>query len=173
MQHFLRQKEISQKVTERWCPQSNWLAQRLNLIIMDKVHCMLIDANLTPKLWVYASEYAVLGYSNVPHSAFKKCARLRWQVSIYRWKSKSRSLPRRGTCYSSSSGSRPARLEDSRISPQGTRERWSNGDLAHARMLQLPQLGLTASVIHTLDSDFILQRSAQKSKSEGWVCSMR
>ena len=36
---------------------------------MDKVRCMLIDANLTPKLWPYAAHYAVLIYNNLPHSA--------------------------------------------------------------------------------------------------------
>jgi hypothetical protein len=30
---------------------------------------MLIDANLTPKLWLYAACYAVLIYNNLPHSA--------------------------------------------------------------------------------------------------------
>jgi hypothetical protein len=31
--------------------------------------CMLIDTNLTPKLWPYAAHYAVLVYNNLPHSA--------------------------------------------------------------------------------------------------------
>ena len=30
---------------------------------------MLIDANLTPKLWPDAAHYAVLNYNNLPHSA--------------------------------------------------------------------------------------------------------
>ena len=29
---------------------------------------MLIDANLTPKLWPYAAHYAVLIYNHLPHS---------------------------------------------------------------------------------------------------------
>ena len=51
LQDFLRQEEIIHEVIERYCPQSNGLAERLNLTIMDKVRCMLIDANLIPKLW--------------------------------------------------------------------------------------------------------------------------
>jgi len=50
LQDFLRQEEIIHEVIERYCPQSNGLAERLNLTIMDKVRCMLIDANLIPKL---------------------------------------------------------------------------------------------------------------------------
>ena len=69
LQDFLRQEGISHEVTERYCPQSNGLAKRLHLTIMDKVRCMLIDANLTPKLWSYAAHYAVLIYNNLPHSA--------------------------------------------------------------------------------------------------------
>jgi hypothetical protein len=50
LQDFLRQDRISHEVTGRCCPQSNGLGERLNLIIMDKARCILIDANLTPKL---------------------------------------------------------------------------------------------------------------------------
>jgi len=57
------------RLPKRYCSQSNSLAERLNLIIMDKVRCILIDANLTPKLWPYAAYYAVLIYNNLPHSA--------------------------------------------------------------------------------------------------------
>ena len=60
LQDFLLQEGISHEVTERYCPQSNGLAERLNLTIMDKYRSMLIDANLTPKLWPYAALYAVL-----------------------------------------------------------------------------------------------------------------
>jgi len=60
LQEFLRQEGISHEVTERYCPQSNGLAERLKLTIMDKVRYMLIDANLTPKLWPYAAHYAML-----------------------------------------------------------------------------------------------------------------
>jgi hypothetical protein len=70
-QDFLRQAGISHVVTVRYCPQSNGLAKRLNLTIMDKVHCMLIDANLTPKLWPYAAHYPVLICNNLRHSALE------------------------------------------------------------------------------------------------------
>jgi transposase InsO family protein len=69
LQDFLRQEGISHEVTERYCPQSNGLAERLNLTIKDKVRCMLIDANLTRKLWPYAAHYAVLIYNILLHSA--------------------------------------------------------------------------------------------------------
>ena len=69
VQDFLRQEGISHEVTETYCPQSNELTERLNLIIMYKVCCMLIEANLTPKLWHYAAHYAVLIYNNLFHSA--------------------------------------------------------------------------------------------------------
>jgi len=179
---FLRQEGISHDVTERYCPQSNGLAERLNLTIMDKVCCMLIDTNLTPKLWPYAAHYPVLIYNNLPHSALdnhkspndaygdlsdfsklyvfgsicydlqpskllhnlearstkglflgidpacfkvlnlqrksclcsKNCEGIRWQVSLYRRKSNSRPLLRRGTNILDPT---PARLEDSRDSP--------------------------------------------------------
>ena len=60
LQDFLRQEGISHEVTERYCRQSNVLAERLNTTITDKVCCILIDANLTPKLLPYAAHYAVL-----------------------------------------------------------------------------------------------------------------
>ena len=72
LQDFLRQEGISHEVTERYCPQSNGLAERLKLTIMDKVCCMRIDANLTPKLWPYAAHCAVLIYNNLTHSALDK-----------------------------------------------------------------------------------------------------
>jgi hypothetical protein len=91
LQDFLRQEGISHEVTERYCKTFyakresvtshhhdanltrfaacwTWLS-RLNLTIMDKVRCMLIDANLRPKLWPYAAHYAVLICNNLPHSA--------------------------------------------------------------------------------------------------------
>jgi hypothetical protein len=66
LQDFPRQEGISHGVTVRYCPQSN---ERLNLTIVDKFHSMLVDANLTPKLWPYAAHYPVLIYNNLPHSA--------------------------------------------------------------------------------------------------------
>jgi hypothetical protein len=66
LQDFLCQEGISHEVTERHCPQSNGLAERLNLTIMDKVHCMLINANLTLKLCPYAANCALIICSNFP-----------------------------------------------------------------------------------------------------------
>jgi transposase InsO family protein len=68
LKDFLRQEGIRHEVNGRYCPQSNGLAERLNLTITDKVRCVLIDAKLTPKLWPYAAHYAVLIYNNLPHS---------------------------------------------------------------------------------------------------------
>jgi len=50
LRNFLRQEGISHEISERYCPQSNGLADRLKLTIMYKVRCMLIDAKLTLKL---------------------------------------------------------------------------------------------------------------------------
>jgi len=55
--------------------------------------------------------------------------------------------------HSSSLDPTPARLEDSRYSPQGPRERISTADLTHAEMLQIQELGLAATVTNTLDND--------------------
>jgi len=62
---------LCQEVIETCCPQSNGLAERLNLTIMDNVRYMLIDPNLAPKLWPYAAIYAGLIYNNLPHSALR------------------------------------------------------------------------------------------------------
>ena len=67
----------------------------------------------------------------------------------------------------------PARLEDSRDSPQGSRERKSTVDLTHARMLQLQELGLAARVTNTLDNEGQSQGFAEVSKSEAWMDLMR
>ena len=69
LQDFLRQEGLSHEVTERKCPQSNALGERLNLTIMDKVRCMLIDASLTPEFWPYAAQYAALMYNIFSHPA--------------------------------------------------------------------------------------------------------
>jgi len=221
LQDFLRQEGISHEVTERYCPQSNGLAERLNLTIMDKVRCMLIDANLTPKLCPYAAHYAVLVYNNLPHSALdnhkspndaygvssdfsklyvfvsicyalqpskllnnleersakglflgvdsagykvldlqSKVAYVARTVKVFDGKFLSKEENQiHGLCqeeeptHSSSLYPTPARLEDSRDSPQGPRERRSTADLTHARMLQLQELGQAATVTNTLDNE--------------------
>jgi len=40
--------------------------------MMEKVRCMLINANLISKVLPYAADYAVLLYNNLPHSALDK-----------------------------------------------------------------------------------------------------
>ena len=50
--------------------------------------------------------------------------------------------------------------------PQGPRERRSTADLTHARMLQLQELGLAATVTNTLDNEGEPQGLAEASKSE-------
>jgi len=59
LQDFLREDGITYEVTERHCPESNGLAERMNLT----------DGNLTLKLWLYAAHYAMLMYDNIPHPA--------------------------------------------------------------------------------------------------------
>jgi hypothetical protein len=67
----------------------------------------------------------------------------------------------------------PARLEDSRDSPQGPRERKSTADLTHARMRQLQELRLATTVTSTLDHKSKPQVFAKASKSEALMDSMR
>jgi len=67
LQDFLGQEGICHDVPERYCPQSNGLYKRLNLTIVGKDRCMLIDANLIPKLWNYVAHYAVRIYNILPH----------------------------------------------------------------------------------------------------------
>jgi len=72
--------------------------------------------------------------------------------------------------HSSSLNPTPGRLEDSRDSPQGSRERRSSADLAHARMLQPQELGLAATVANTLDNDGKPQGFAERANLNlGWI----
>jgi hypothetical protein len=66
---FLRQDGISHEFTEISFPQSNGLAERLNLTILDKAHSELVDFNLTPKVRTYAENHAMIVYDNLPHYA--------------------------------------------------------------------------------------------------------
>jgi hypothetical protein len=75
--------------------------------------------------------------------------------------------------HSSSLDPTRARLEDSRDSPQGPRERRPTADLTLARMLQLQELGLAATVTNTLDNEGEPQEFAEASKSEAWMDAMR
>jgi hypothetical protein len=77
----------------------------------------------------------------------KNCDVLRWQVSLYRRKSNSRCLPRRGSILLKFFGSFASQLT------QGPRERKSTADLTDARMLQLQELGLAATATNTLDNE--------------------
>jgi hypothetical protein len=67
----------------------------------------------------------------------------------------------------------PAKLENSRDSPQGPREKRSTAGFAHEKMLQLQELGLAATVANTLDNESEPQGFAEASKSEAWMDSMR
>lgn len=69
-------------------------------------------------------------------------------------------------CHTSSLEHTPARLEDSRESPQRSGKRRSTAELAHARMLKFEELGIAASDSNTLDYDFEPQVFAEASKSE-------
>jgi hypothetical protein len=66
-----------------------------------------------------------------------------------------------------------ARLEDSRDSPQRPKERRSTADLTHARMLQLQELGLAATVINTQDNKVEPQGFVEASKYEAKIDSMQ
>jgi hypothetical protein len=45
------------------------VAERLDLTIMDKIRCTLLDASLTPKLCPHTAHYAVLIYTNLSAAA--------------------------------------------------------------------------------------------------------
>jgi len=47
------EEQINHEVKQRYYPQS---IEELNLIVVYKVICMLMDANLTPKLWPYVAQ---------------------------------------------------------------------------------------------------------------------
>jgi hypothetical protein len=80
---------------------------------------------------------------------------------------------RKEPTHSSSLYPTPARLEDSRDSPQEPREKRSTADLTLARMPQLQELGLAATVTNTLDNEGEPQGFDEASKSEAWMDSMR
>ena len=63
----------------------------------------------------------------------------------------------------------PARLEDSRDSPQGPSGRGSTADITHARMLQLQELELAATITSILGNQGEPQGFLEPSKSEGAV----
>ena len=100
----------------------------------------------------------------------KKCDGLWWQVSLYRRKSNSRSLSRRRTTPFNFFESYAF---DSRDLPQGPRESRSSADLIHARMIQLQQLRLAATVTSTLDKESEAQEFVEANKSEAWMDSLR
>ena len=75
--------------------------------------------------------------------------------------------------HSSSLDPTPAKLEDSRDSLQGQRERRSTAELTHARMLQLQELGLVVTVTNTLDNEGEPRGFAEASKSQCWMDLMR
>ena len=67
----------------------------------------------------------------------------------------------------------PASLENSRDLPQGPRKRRSTAYLTRARMLQLQELGLVATVTNTLNNEGGPQGFAEARKFEPWMDSMR
>jgi hypothetical protein len=84
LQDFLRQDGISHEVEESLNLRSNGLAETLHLIIVNKVCCMFIDANLTPNLWPYAEHYIVLIYNSLPHSALDNMTpRVQMMLKLY------------------------------------------------------------------------------------------
>lgn len=63
---------IKHQKSAPYCPQQNGLAERMNRTIMEKVRCMLYDANLGKQFWAEAVYAAVDIIIMIPHSSLKK-----------------------------------------------------------------------------------------------------
>ena len=124
------------------------------------------DANLTPSsgFILHDTNYAVLVYNNLLHSALGKISKrtLSWNWSC--WLQSSGRTNQNCSCskncevlaweeepwLSSFLEPTPARLEDSCDARQGPREIRPNADLHNVRLLQLQKLELAATVANTL-----------------------
>jgi transposase InsO family protein len=166
LQDFLREEGISHEVTEKYCPQSNGLAERLNFTTMDKFRCMLIDANFgsqalpsfcpryPQELHIFGSICYALQPSQLLHKLEERLAKnsflelilLATKFWTYRAKLLIWAYREEEPTHSSSLDPTPVRLEDSRKLSQGSRKRRSTSDLTRARIAQLQELGLTATV---------------------------
>lgn len=63
---FLLENGIVHQKSTPYSPQQNGLAERMNRTIIEKVRCMLIDANLMLRFWAEAVMTAVFIINNIP-----------------------------------------------------------------------------------------------------------
>lgn len=68
LENFLRQKGIVHQLTVPYSPQSNGSAERLNRSLMNKVRCLLYNANLDDKMWAEAVNTAAFLINRSPSS---------------------------------------------------------------------------------------------------------
>jgi hypothetical protein len=69
LQSWFKERGIVHQVTAPYSPSTNGAAERLNLTLMEKTICLLLDSNLSISLWPYAYQHAVLLYNITPHSS--------------------------------------------------------------------------------------------------------
>ena len=104
--------------------------------------------------WNWPCWLQSLGLTRRSWLCSENCEGLRWQVAVYRGKMKSTIFAeKRNPCHASSFEPSPARLEDSRDSLQGPREKRSTTDLTHASIFPLQDLALVVTVPNILSNE--------------------
>jgi hypothetical protein len=68
LQNWLKQKGIQPQFTATECSQSNGVAERTNLTIMDRLRATLIHSNQPRLLWPWAVEHIVTAMNYLPYS---------------------------------------------------------------------------------------------------------
>ena len=63
-----RDEGIVRHFTVRVTPQQNWVAERMNKTLLEKVRCMLSNAGLSKNFWVEALAYACYLVNRLPSS---------------------------------------------------------------------------------------------------------
>ncbi|UYV73081.1 hypothetical protein LAZ67_10001761 [Cordylochernes scorpioides] len=66
LNQFLTEKGFKHELTTPYSPRSNWIAERANRTILNKVRTMLLDANLPLKLWGEAANTAAYIHNLTP-----------------------------------------------------------------------------------------------------------
>ncbi|XP_038904504.1 uncharacterized protein LOC120090876 [Benincasa hispida] len=66
---FCKETSITRHRTIRFTSQRNGVAERLNRTIMERVRCLLSDANLREKYWAEAASYTIFTLNRCPHSS--------------------------------------------------------------------------------------------------------
>lgn len=70
-EQYLKSKGIRHQLTVPYTPEQNGVAERTNRTIVEKVRCMIQDANCDQKFWAEAVNTAVYLKNRSPHKATK------------------------------------------------------------------------------------------------------